>query len=164
MGNKALFLDRDGTINEEKHYLFKKEDFVFREGIFELVKAFKERGYLIFVVTNQSGIARGFFSENDYLKLTGWMQEQFSRQGVRISKVYHCPHLPEITGECLCRKPNPGMLLEAIREFNLEPTACVLIGDSVRDLEAGRRAGLRNVYKINPEGRINWSHVVIQQG
>ncbi|MFZ5431008.1 MAG: D-glycero-alpha-D-manno-heptose-1,7-bisphosphate 7-phosphatase [Bacteroidota bacterium] len=161
MKKKALFLDRDGTINVEKNYLYKIEEFVFRDGIFDLAKAFLERGYLIFVVTNQSGIARGFYSENDYLYLTAWMVEQFRMQGIEIRKVYHCPHYPEKDGFCGCRKPEPGMLLETIREFDLDPGQCVVIGDSDRDLEAGRKAGITRLYKVKQTGKIDWKDVII---
>jgi D-glycero-D-manno-heptose 1,7-bisphosphate phosphatase len=161
MGNKALFLDRDGTINEEKHYLFKIEDFVFRDGIFNLTKAFSDRGYLIFVVTNQSGIARGFYSEEDYHRLTTWMTDQFREHGTDITKVYYCPHHPDISGSCGCRKPEPGLLQKAIREYDLDPEFCVLIGDSERDLEAGRRAGIQYIYKVSESGKIEWQDVII---
>jgi D-glycero-D-manno-heptose 1,7-bisphosphate phosphatase len=161
VGNKALFLDRDGTINIEKNYLFRIDDFEFREGIFNLAKAFFDRGYLIFVVTNQSGIARGFYSEEDFQLLTNWMTAQFRKNGVEITKVYHCPHHPDYTGECVCRKPEPGLILKAIQEYNLNPDECVLIGDSERDTEAGKRAGIGQLYKIKETGRINFEDVAI---
>lgn len=164
MANKALFLDRDGTINEERNYLIRMEDFVFRNGIFNLTKAFSDRGYLIFVVTNQSGIARGFYSEADYHQLTDWMTDQFRLQGTTISKVYFCPHHPDITGRCGCRKPEPGMLLQAIREFDLDPAQCVMVGDSDRDVEAARRAGIHNIIKVSETGKIDWQDVLIHQG
>lgn len=144
---KALFLDRDGTINVEKKYVYKAEDFEFQPGIFDLIRRYTKQGYLIFIITNQSGIARGLYSEKDYLQLTDWMLGEFEKRGIKIEKVYHCPHHPEITGPCLCRKPNPGMILEAIKSFNIDPKQSVLIGDAERDLEAGRRAGIgKNLY------------------
>lgn len=161
MGNKALFLDRDGTINIEKNYLFRIEDFEFREGIFEVAKAFFDRGYLIFVVTNQSGIARGFYSEEDFQLLTNWMKVQFRQNGVEITKVYHCPHHPDFTGECVCRKPEPGLILKAFQEYKLNPDECVLIGDSERDTESGKRAGVHQIFKIKETGRINLEDVAI---
>ena len=139
---KALFLDRDGTINVEKHYVYKKEDFVFIPGIFDLLKHFTEHGYLIFIISNQSGIARGFYSENDYNILNEWMLNEFELKGIKITKVYHCPHHPDITGPCNCRKPKPGMILQAIEEFNINPTASVLIGDKKSDILAGENAGI----------------------
>ena len=144
---KALFLDRDGTINIDRGYVYEKEEFEFQPGIFELVKKYAQKGYLIFIVTNQSGIARGLYTEKDYLQLTDWIKKEFSQRGINIEKVYHCPHLPEITGPCSCRKPNPGMIVEAIKEFNIDPLKSVLIGDSNSDLLAGEKAGIRkNLY------------------
>ena len=140
--NKALFIGRDGTINIEKHYVYKKEDFVFMPGIFDLLKHFTDNGYLIFIITNQSGIARGFYSEEDYNRLTSWMLNEFELKGIKITKVYHCPHHPDITGPCNCRKPKPGMILQAIKEFNINPSVSVLIGDKKSDILAGENAGI----------------------
>jgi len=139
---KALFLDRDGVINIDKHHIFRKEDFEFSKGIFDLCKEYTRAGYLIIVLTNQAGIAKGFYSEADFLQLTGWMIEEFLGYGITISKVYYCPHHPDITGPCDCRKPNPGMIIRAVKEFNLDITECILIGDKESDIEAGRRAGI----------------------
>lgn len=147
--NKALFLDRDGTINIEKHYLYKKEDFVFLPGIFDLIKQFQKKGYLIFIISNQSGIARGFYSEEDYYKLTNWMLNEFELKGIKITKVYHCPHHPNITGPCNCRKPKPGMILQAIKEFNINPAASVFIGDKKSDILAGENAGISENHFIH---------------
>jgi D-glycero-D-manno-heptose 1,7-bisphosphate phosphatase len=140
--NKALFLDRDGVINIDKHHTYLKEDFEFSKGIFDLCSEYSDLGYLIIVITNQAGIAKGYYTESDYNVLTTWMIEQFKNQGVIISKVYHCPHHPDITGPCDCRKPNPGMLIKAIKEFDLNISECVLIGDKESDLQAGRNAGI----------------------
>lgn len=145
--SKALFLDRDGTINVEKNYVYKIEDFEFQPGIFDLIKKYQNDGYLIFIITNQSGIARGFYSENDFKKLNDWMIDTFKRNGIKITKVYHCPHHPKITGKCNCRKPLPGMILEAIQQFNISAVNSVVIGDKKRDILAGQNAGIRkNLY------------------
>lgn len=138
--NKALFLDRDGTINIEKGYVFRIEDFEFHPQIFQLAKEYQENGFLIIVITNQSGIARGFYTETDFRKLSNWMINQFKTKGIKIEKIYHCPHHPVFTGECNCRKPKPGLILQAISEFNLSPSDCVLIGDKKRDILAGKNA------------------------
>ena len=140
--NKALFLDRDGTINKEKNYVYKIEDFEFIEGIFELVRSYEQRGFLIIVITNQAGIARGFYTEAEYEELTRWMINKFREKGIRITKVYHCPHHPDYTGKCSCRKPEPGMILQAIDEFNINPEESVLIGDKKSDILAGINAGI----------------------
>ena len=139
---KALFLDRDGVINIDKRHIFRKEDFEFSQGIFDLCKEYSDEGYLIIVVTNQAGIAKGYYSEADFLQLTAWMIDQFRANGVIISKVYFCPHHPDITGPCDCRKPNPGMIFQAVKEFDLEISECVMIGDKESDLQAGRKAGI----------------------
>ena len=144
--NKALFLDRDGVINIEENYLYKIEDFTFIDGIFELVKYYENMGYKIFVVTNQSGIARGYYSQEDFLLLTSWMIDTFHKNSITISKVYFCPHHPSISGECSCRKPNPGMLLEASEEFNIDMSRSIMIGDKERDIEAGINAGVLETY------------------
>jgi len=144
---KALFLDRDGTINVEKNYVFRKEDVEFIPGIFDLVRKFSNEGFIIIIITNQSGIARGYYSEEDFRELTGWMNLQFRQHGVEITAVYHCPHLPEITGECDCRKPKPGMILKAMDEYNIDPVNSVLIGDKKSDILAGENAGIgKNLY------------------
>jgi D-glycero-D-manno-heptose 1,7-bisphosphate phosphatase len=140
--NKALFIDRDGVINVDKVHVFRKEDFEFTRGIFELCRKYCEKGYLIIVITNQAGIAKGLYTEDDFEKLTEWMTAQFNERGIIISKVYHCPHHPDITGKCECRKPAPGMILQAIKEFDLDISECVLIGDKESDLQAGRNAGI----------------------
>jgi len=146
MKQPALFLDRDGVINVEKNYLYRQEDFEFIDGIFDLCHYFQEKGYKIFVVTNQSGIARGYYSEEDFLKLTAWMEAEFAKKGVVIEKTYFCPHHPEITGECECRKPRPGMLLQAAKEFEIDLPKSVIVGDKQRDIEAGKNAGLQRYY------------------
>jgi len=140
--NKAIFIDRDGVINTDKGHVYKSEDFEFIEEIFEICRNYINKGFIVLVITNQAGIAKGIFTESDFLKLTDWMVEQFRNNGVKISKVYYCPHHPDITGPCECRKPNPGMILQAIVDFDLDISRSVLIGDKDTDLEAGRRAGI----------------------
>ena len=151
---RALFLDRDGVINTEVNYLYKIEDFEFIDGIFDLCKAAVEHNYRIIVVTNQSGIARGYYSEADLEKLTKWMMREFAGHGIEISRVYACPHLPDADLEpyrcdCPARKPNPGMLLQAKEDFNLDLSKCILIGDKKRDIESGIRAGISNLILFN---------------
>jgi len=151
---KALFLDRDGVINIEKDYLYKIEDFEFIDGIFELCRYYQSQGYLIVVITNQSGIVRNFYTENDFNILTTWMVNEFLKNGITISKVYHCPRHPDITGDCICRKPNPGMLLEARHEFNIDLSNSILVGDKERDIEAGLNAGLKQTYLFDTSERV----------
>lgn len=140
--NKALFLDRDGVINVDKVHVHRISDFEFTPGIFDLCAKYAASGYLIIVITNQAGIAKGLFTEDEFLELTGWMIKQFLKNKIEIAKVYYCPHHPGVSGPCECRKPEPGMILRAVKDFNLDIKSCMLIGDKESDLEAGRRAGI----------------------
>lgn len=140
--NKALFLDRDGVINIEKNYLYKIEDFEFIDGVFDTCRYFQERGYLLIIITNQAGIARGIYSEEDLKKLTEWMIEKFSNVDILISKTYYCPHHPDFMDTCQCRKPNPGMILQAQKDFNLDLSKSILVGDKESDIQAGINSGI----------------------
>lgn len=146
--NKALFLDRDGVINKEKNYLYKIEDFEFIDGVFETCRHFQDLGYLIIIITNQAGIARGKYSKQDFEKLTEWMVEEFKSKNIDIAKVFYCPHHPDFSGECECRKPKPGMILQAKREFNINLKNSILVGDKNSDIEAGIRAGVGSNFLI----------------
>lgn len=157
MEYKALFLDRDGVINVEKEYLYKIEDFEFIDGIFDLCHHFQKLEYKIFVVTNQSGIARGFYTEDDFQYLSQWMKKKFLEKNIVIDAVYHCPHHPEISGECSCRKPKAGMLLQAKREFSLDLKNSIIIGDKERDIEAGYNAGLVETYRFDENAKYTTS-------
>lgn len=139
---KALFLDRDGVVNVEKNYLHKIEDFELMDGIVEVCRAYAEKGYLILIVTNQSGISRGYYSEEDFALLSQWMLDHFKGLGIIIEKIYHCPHHESIDGACECRKPEPGMFLRAQREYGIDMASSVMVGDNERDIEAARRAGV----------------------
>jgi D-glycero-D-manno-heptose 1,7-bisphosphate phosphatase len=144
---RALFLDRDGVINEDTDYLHCIEDCVFIDGIFDLVAAFVARGYAIVVVTNQSGIARGYYGEAEFAALMGWMRAEFVRQGARIDAIYHCPDHPtdgigRYRRENPWRKPGPGMLLQAAADLDLDLSGSLIIGDKESDMAAGRAAGL----------------------
>lgn len=154
---KALFLDRDGVINVEKDYLYKIKDFEFIDGIFSLCHHYISLGYLIIVVTNQSGIARGYYTEEDFSIITKWMIEEFAKESITISKVYHCPHHPEISGECSCRKPKSGMLLQAQKDFNIDLKNSIIIGDKERDITAGVNAGLLESYLYDEKNLITSS-------
>lgn len=154
---KALFLDRDGVVNVEKNYLYKVEDFEFIEGIFELCKHYADLGYLIFIVTNQSGISRAYYSKKDFDILTDWMIGEFKNYGIVISKVYYCPHHPDTSGNCSCRKPEPGMILNAKREFNLDLSRSLIVGDKERDIEAGMNAGMKETYLFDENNEIQSS-------
>ena len=136
--DRALFLDRDGVINIDKEYLYKKEDFEFIDGIFELIKIYQDSGYKIIVVTNQSGIGRGYYTQDDYMRLTEYMIDEFKKRDIRIDGVYHCPHTPE--DRCSCRKPRSGMFMAAKRDFKLDMKNSVMIGDKDSDMKAAKNA------------------------
>ncbi|WP_455089430.1 D-glycero-alpha-D-manno-heptose-1,7-bisphosphate 7-phosphatase [Peptoanaerobacter stomatis] len=144
--NKAAFFDRDGTINIEKNYLYKVEDFEFIKGIPELIKKYNDEGYVVIVVTNQAGIARGYYTEEDMNILHRYINEQLAKIGAHIDAFYFCPHHPDITGECNCRKPKTGMLEKAIKEWNIDVTQSILYGDKPWDIEAGEKCGIRSIY------------------
>ncbi|WP_439242859.1 D-glycero-beta-D-manno-heptose 1,7-bisphosphate 7-phosphatase [Lonepinella sp. BR2474] len=144
--NKAIFLDRDGTLNIDHGYVHQIDDFQFIEGSIEALKALKAMGYLLVVVTNQSGIARGYFSEDKFLQLTEWMDWSLADRGVDLDGIYYCPHHPEGEGEfrqdCDCRKPKSGMLQQAIKELKIDPRRSFMVGDKIDDLQAGLRANV----------------------
>lgn len=158
---QALFLDRDGVINIDHAYVCKPDTFEFIDGIFELCRKAKELGYLIFVITNQAGIGRGYYTEQDFLTLTDWMIGEFKKQNVEIDKVYFCPSHPEhgigkYKVDSPNRKPNPGMILQAKKEFDIDLARSILIGDKESDIQAGIAAGVavnvlfdRNIFNNN---------------
>jgi D-glycero-D-manno-heptose 1,7-bisphosphate phosphatase len=148
MDRSALFLDRDGVINLDHGYVRRSEQFEFVSGIFELARFWTgEVRRPIIVVSNQSGIGRGYFDEDTFAELTRWMCERFTREGAPIARVYHCPYHPEhgvgsYRREHAWRKPNPGMLLQAASDFAIDLTRSVIIGDKLSDIEAGAAAGV----------------------
>jgi len=148
---KALFLDRDGVVNVEKNYLHKIDDFELMEGIVEVCRAYQDKGYVIIIVTNQSGISRGYYSEEDFRHLSEWMVGHFQELGIVITHIYHCPHHESIDGVCECRKPEPGMFLRAQREYDLDMNLSVMIGDNERDIEAAIRAGVGHNLLLSEE-------------
>jgi D-glycero-D-manno-heptose 1,7-bisphosphate phosphatase len=145
---KAAFLDRDGVINEDFGYVGKIENFKFKEGIFELLKLLQELGYALFIVTNQSGIARSYYSEEDFYKLTEWMKNELKKRGIEIKDVEFCPHHPDFTGECECRKPKPGMILNLAEKYKIDLKNSIMIGDKKSDMEAAKRAGICKTYLV----------------
>ncbi|MCI5764393.1 D-glycero-beta-D-manno-heptose 1,7-bisphosphate 7-phosphatase [Actinobacillus porcinus] len=146
--NKAIFLDRDGTLNVDHGYVHQIDDFQFIEGSIEALQELKKMGYLLVLVTNQSGIARGYFSEDQFLSLTEWMDWSLADRGVDLDGIYYCPHHPEGKGEfkqdCDCRKPKGGMLLQAIKELHIDPARSFMVGDKVEDLQAAVAAKVRS--------------------
>jgi len=150
---KTIFLDRDGVINKEVNYLNKIDDFEFIDGIFDACLYFTNLGYKIIVITNQSGISRGFYSESDYQKITQWMLGQFKNNNIDILDIFHCPHGPDST--CDCRKPMPGMFFSAKTKHNVDMKKSWMIGDSERDIIAANAANIENTILVKSSHEIN---------
>ncbi|WP_034584197.1 D-glycero-alpha-D-manno-heptose-1,7-bisphosphate 7-phosphatase [Helicobacter pametensis] len=145
MKKRAVFFDRDGIVNVDHGYVYAAKDFEFVSGIFELLSLFKSRDYLLLVVTNQSGIARGYYSLEDFLKLTEFMQESIrSKLGFAFDKVYFCPHLEG----CKCRKPEIGMFNQACMDFDIDLEHSIMIGDKESDMQAAQNAGVGKKYFV----------------
>ncbi|MCQ2363341.1 MAG: HAD family hydrolase [Acidaminococcaceae bacterium] len=145
---KAVLFDRDGTLNVDTGYLFRREEFRWMPEAPLALAWLKQQGCDIYVITNQSGIARGYFTVEDMEKLHNFMNDDLSHKGVEIKKFYYCPHLEggrvaEFACACDCRKPKPGLVLECLRENHLQPEECILIGDKERDLQCAAAAGVR---------------------
>ena len=143
----AVFFDRDGVLNVEKNYLHRQEDFEWQTGAPEAIAWLKEQGYLVIVVTNQSGIARGYYAEADMHALHDHMQALLQPYGASIDAFYHCPHLPNGTvpayaRECCCRKPGPGMIEQALADYEIDCSRSFLVGDKPSDVQAAEAAGL----------------------
>ena len=149
MSEKWLcLLDRDGVLNIDKDYLHKAEEVEWIPGSREAIVWLNRQGFQVVVVTNQSGVARGYFTEDDVKKLHVWMADEVKKAGGEIAAFYYCPHLPGATVkqydvDCSCRKPRPGMILQALADFNVQPDNAFLIGDSPRDVEAAEAAGVK---------------------
>ena len=150
---KAIFFDRDGVVNEEIGYLHKIQDFKFIDGIFKACNYFQSKGFLIIIITNQSGIARGYYKEDDFKILNNWMNNQFKNQGVNIIDTFFCPHAPNDL--CNCRKPKPGLILDAILKYNIDKTQSWLIGDKETDIKAANLAGISNTVLVKTGHKID---------
>lgn len=168
---KALFLDRDGVINDDHGYVYRKEDFTFIPGIFELCKEAQTRGFKLIIVTNQSGIGRGLYTESDFHALMKWVTEEFDANGIRIDDIYYCPYHPEAgvgayKKDSNDRKPKPGMILKAIDKHSIDPKQSLIIGDNEKDIEAGNAAGLGKTVLIRQHntGSSAADHVVTHHG
>lgn len=148
--NKAAFFDRDGTINIEKNYLYRIEDFEFVPGIVNLLKRYKSEGYLLILITNQSGIARGYYTVREMEALHKYMQEQLAQENVAFDAIYYCPHHPEgivreYAKECQCRKPKDGLFRRAMMEWDIDPQQSVAVGDKLRDIEPAIALGMKGI-------------------
>lgn len=146
---KAVFLDRDGTINTEKNYLYKIEEFHFIPGVVDALKLLTQNKILIYIITNQSGIARGYYTEKDFHKLTSSMLQLLSQENIIIQDVLYCPHHPNATLEayrqnCNCRKPANGLIKKVMEKNELEATDVAIVGDKNSDIDAGKSLGIRS--------------------
>jgi len=154
--NRALFLDRDGVINQEINYAHRPDQIVFVEGIFDLCQAAQQLGYVLIVVTNQAGIGRGYYTEDQFHHLTRWINAQFQDRGIVLHETYFCPDHPDhglgvYKKESFDRKPHPGMILRGIEKYALSPAACVMIGDRETDMQAAHAAGIGTKLLLCPE-------------
>ena len=145
---KAAFLDRDGVINIDYGYVSNIKNFEFKNGIFELLDLLQKKGYKLFIVTNQSGIARGYYSEDDFHKLMNHIINELKKKDIEIMDYTHCPHHPDITGECECRKPNPGMILNLAKKYDINLKNSIMIGDKQSDIQAAKNAGINKNYLV----------------
>ena len=144
----ALFLDRDGVINVDHNYVYRAENFEWIEGAAEAIRAFNQRNWWVFVVTNQSGIARGYYTEEQMQELHVWLGQELAARDAKIDRIYHCPYHEDGTidryrRDSFDRKPKPGMLIQAMTDFPVEKERSFLIGDKQADLEAAKAAGIR---------------------
>lgn len=144
--NKAVFLDRDGVINsnEGRYYIWEKEELKINPGVIKTLKFLKERGFMLFVITNQGGISRGQYSRKDVEVLHGYLNSLLEREGAAVDEFYYCPHHSDHEN-CLCRKPQALMIQKAMARYGIDAQQSWMIGDSQRDVEAGKAAGLRTI-------------------
>jgi len=144
--NKAIFLDRDGVLNHEIHdYICRVEDFKILEYQIPVLKKLFDEGYLLIVITNQGGIALKRYNEETLAVMHQMLRNAFVKQGAEIAAFYYCPHHPSVSEACRCRKPESGMILDAIEMFDIDPSQSVMIGDKVRDVEAAQGAGVKGI-------------------
>lgn len=169
---KAAFIDRDGVINEERNYVHRIEDFVLLPGVAEGLALLRDAGYRLVVVTNQAGIARGYYDQAAMDRLHDHLRAQLADAGVSLDAIYFCPHHPQgsvatLAVDCDCRKPAPGMLLQAAKDLDLDLSASVLVGDKLSDIQAGRRAGVHRAvlvesgHAVEPAARAEADLVVL---
>jgi D-glycero-D-manno-heptose 1,7-bisphosphate phosphatase len=150
---KTIFLDRDGVINKEISYLHKINDFEFIDGVFEACSHLKNLNYRIIIITNQSGISRGYYTYDDFKILSNWLISEFKKNNIDILDIFHCPHLPD--SNCTCRKPKPGMFLEAKNKYNISMDNSWIIGDKEDDILAANSAGISNTILVRSGHKID---------
>jgi D-glycero-D-manno-heptose 1,7-bisphosphate phosphatase len=157
---RALFLDRDGVLNIDHGYVYRPQDFEVIDGVFEALRRAQGLKFALIVVSNQSGIARGLFSADDYARLEEYMRGLFRKEGIEFTDIYHCPHHPDgqiaaFTRQCLCRKPLPGMFLQAAQDHAIDLTRSMMVGDKETDAQAARAAGVSAIHLVHfPQSRL----------
>ncbi|MFL5762774.1 MAG: D-glycero-alpha-D-manno-heptose-1,7-bisphosphate 7-phosphatase [Bacteroidia bacterium] len=142
--NKAIFLDRDGVINVERGYTHRLEDFVILPDVMETLRILQEKGFLLVVISNQSGIGKDLYTQEDVETIHSFLQNEMTKAGVRLSEIYYCVHHPD-TGRCICRKPDSLFVEKALARFNIDPRKSYFIGDKDRDVEAAEKAGVKGI-------------------
>lgn len=151
--NKAIFLDRDGVVNKERgDYTWLEKDFMLNDGLVQALKTFQDAGFLLIVISNQSGIAKGIYSKEDVELLHRHLINTLKKEGIGLLEIYYCPHHPTVS-KCLCRKPDSMLLEKAIARFGIDPQKSWFIGDAQRDTEAGQKAGVRSL-QIKPNSSL----------
>jgi D-glycero-D-manno-heptose 1,7-bisphosphate phosphatase len=144
MKNKAIFLDRDGVINFEQGFTFQLEKFHILPGLFSMLKWFRSRGYLLIVVSNQSGIAKGLYKQADVEMLHAFLNEELKKNDLHFDEIYYCIHHPDVS-RCICRKPDSLFVEKALARFDIDPSQSYFIGDKDRDVEAAEKAGVKGI-------------------
>ena len=165
--NKALFLDRDGIVNLDHGYVYKQSEFEFIPGIFDVCRHATVNDYVIIVITNQSGIGRGKYSEEDFNQLTIWMIKAFAKQKIKITDVYFCPHHPteglgHYLTQCQCRKPAPGMILQAAKDYKIDLQRSVFIGDKLSDMQAANASGINKCVLLTNQHLVKTDYSIQQ--
>lgn len=147
--NKALFLDRDGVINRETgQYIYRKEDFFLLQDVPLVLKEFQKKGYLLIIISNQSGVAKGICSVREVSVLHDYLKDELKKNGVDITTVFFCPHHPE-NGNCLCRKPDSMLFEKALAKYNINPSGSIMVGDMARDIIPAVKSGIKGIL-VNP--------------
>ena len=150
--NRAIFLDRDGVINVEVSYLSDPNDFVFIEGTIQALKILQHKGFFLIIITNQAGIARGYYDEQRLAEIHNKMTSILKEHNIKLDDIFFCPHHPEFTGPCDCRKPKPGMILKAANKHHIHLQESYIVGDTLKDIEAGQNAGCKTVLVLTGYG------------
>ncbi len=158
---KAVLLDRDGTINLDHGYLHRVELLEFLPGVIDSLRSLQHAGYLLIIITNQSGIGRGYFTQSQYKEFNDALCDALNAEGIQIAATYMCPHAPE--QQCSCRKPNPTMALRAIEEFEIDTKASYMFGDKPSDVECGEAAGLTSRLITDTKGLEYWAGEIINK-